>query len=649
MDLQTENRAAAEAARGRKKSALWGGIFSAAFLLVTLIFGIFKRSFAGSDVFASAVIPYAAALLFAVAAYLDGAFAEMAAAEEEEKRLLAERKDSSILEAGEDVRFTSGAALRNYRRYSPFVFAVIGAALIFALLWYFRSSIAARPEQEILRPGNAMHATLLSVMLLFGSVFAGAFFLGQSRTPEYRLLRPVGGYLVAGFAVMALAALSDIGFYNQSNFDPALFKISFWGFAVLGAELVFNLVIEFYRPRSEETPRPVYESRLLSLFTEPGGVMRNLSDALDYQFGFKLSKTWLYGFAERSILPLLVMFLAVFWLSTALYEVQPGEQGVRECFGRVVSEPLPSGVYLALPRPFGGIRTVNCDGIRSLTIGIKHNGEDKENAVSETVLWTESHLKNEADYIVAAEPASRKPGAAPEKNRLSEQTAHPISFVGFSVPIQYRVKNVMDYLYRSEDPDAILRNFAEQVMLEYLAGTTLDKLLNEERMATERNIRERLQRLADEGNLGIEIIAVNLLDLHPPVGDVSKAYQEVIGAIEKKETMILDAKAYAAKIVPEARGAANAILSGAESHRHSVTRVAAAEKELFERQLVGFNLSPEIYRLNAYLNVWEKDAAPIRKYIISSKLKNEIYELNFEEKERLDLIDADLSTLVEKK
>ncbi len=648
METKAEIRAAAEAARGKKRSALWGGIFSALFLLVVIIFGIIREKFAGSYVFASASIAYAVALLFSIAAYLDGAFAEMAAEEEEEKQLLAERKDSSILEAGEDVRFTSGSALKNYRRFAPFVFTVLGAVLIASLLWYFKNSISSRQAEDILRPDNAMHATLLSVMMLFGSVFAGAFFLGQSRTPAYRLLRPVGGYLIAGFVVMVLAVLTDLGFYNQKNFDSLAFTISFWMFAVLGAELILGMIIEFYRPRSAEEPRPLYESRLLSLFTEPGGVMRNLSDALDYQFGFKLSKTWLYSFTEQSILPLLVIFLAVFWLSTSLYEVQPGEQGVRECFGRVTSEPLPSGVYLALPRPFGQIRTVNCDTIRNFTIGVKHDDSGKDDRISSVVLWTESHLKNETNYVVAAEPTSREK-SNDTAAKLSEQLAHPISFVGFSVPIQYRVKDIMAYLYHSERPDETLRNFAEQVMIEYLAGTTLDKLLNEERMTTEHNIHERLQRLADAGNLGVEIIAVNLLDLHPPVGDVSKAYQEVIGAIEKKETMILEAQTYAAKVVPEAKSTAQAILSEAESHRYSVTQVAAAEKELFERQLTGFSRSPEIYRLNAYLRVWEKEAMPIRKYLISSKLKNEIYELNFEEKERLDLIDADLSTLVEKK
>ena len=45
----------------------------------------------------------------------------------------------------------------------------------------------------------------------------------------------------------------------------------------------------------------------------------------------------------------------------------------------------------------------------------------------------------------------------------------------------------------------------------------------------------------------------------------------------------------------------------------------------------------------------EEDAAAARKFIVSKSLKNEIYELNFEEKERLDLIDTDITQLTNKK
>ena len=52
-----------------------------------------------------------------------------------------------------------------------------------------------------------------------------------------------------------------------------------------------------------------------------------------------------------------------------------------------------------------------------------------------------------------------------------------------------------------------------------------------------------------------------------------------------------------------------------------------------------------MFKLNNKLDVLEKETANIRKYIIGSDLKDEIYEMNFETRERLDLVDIDAAEL----
>ena len=57
---------------------------------------------------------------------------------------------------------------------------------------------------------------------------------------------------------------------------------------------------------------------------------------------------------------------------------------------------------------------------------------------------------------------------------------------------------------------------------------------------------------------------------------------------------------------------------------------------------------PSMFRLRLYLDFLENDCSEIRKFVLSSGIRNEIYELNFEKNERLDLIDADITSLTEK-
>ena len=90
------------------------------------------------------------------------------------------------------------------------------------------------------------------------------------------------------------------------------------------------------------------------------------------------------------------------------------------------------------------------------------------------------------------------------------------------------------------------------------------------------------------------------------------------------------------------------IISVAKAYEYRVKTVAKAESERFEKQLKAFRIMPGIYKLRTYLAFLEKDTANIRKFIVSSEMPHQVYELNFEEKQRLDLIDADLDAISQK-
>ena len=83
----------------------------------------------------------------------------------------------------------------------------------------------------------------------------------------------------------------------------------------------------------------------------------------------------------------------------------------------------------------------------------------------------------------------------------------------------------------------------------------------------------------------------------------------------------------------------------AESYSHMIKTVAAAESSRFTTQLSTYRVMPAMFKLKTYLDFLEKECQGIRKFIVASGLNDEIYELNFEQKERLDLIDTDITTI----
>ena len=633
---------AAENSRLLTKLSVFAGIGSL-LLLVTVLAVSGSR---GSETFKLAAIPYVFALIFSAAAVVYGILRTAVAHEDEEKKLLEKRMESRALNVEEDVRFTAGRSFANYKRFAPFALAVISALLMAFMLWKYQSDFAAAikitSKVKNAAVPSPIHTALLAAVMMMVSVFAGAFFAGQSRVAEFRWLRPAGAWLIAGFVAMLLVSISSVCTANNiTGIDRICSRILFWVFAVLGAEFAVNFVIEFYRPRTLAEARPVFESQLLAFFTEPGGVMRNIASALDYQFGFKVSGTWLYGFIERAFFPVLILWAVLFWGFTTVHEIGPNQVGIRETFGRIEQQRLSPGVYWTLPYPFGTIKRFSCTEMKSIYIG-ESSKKAEERASAPVVLWTNEHGGADDPFVVAV--AADGSSHAQDANGDAS-----ISFVRMGIPIEYRVrstfKDVYNYAYGNESAEKILRMIGEQAAAEYMAGATMEELLAYGRRKAEIDIARRIQQLADLNKLGIEIIRVGIMDAHPPVEKVAPAYQEVIAALEEKETEILTAKAYAATVIPEAQASALEIVESARSYSNRVSTVAQAESERFKSQLAAYRILPGMFKLNSKLEVLEQETAAIRKYIVGSGLEDEIYEMNFETRERIDLVDLDSSEL----
>ncbi|MPN13547.1 Modulator of FtsH protease HflK [bioreactor metagenome] len=222
-----------------------------------------------------------------------------------------------------------------------------------------------------------------------------------------------------------------------------------------------------------------------------------------------------------------------------------------------------------------------------------------------------------------------------------------IAFIRMMIPVEYRIRpdGVMNYAYGNANPVETLKFIGQQAATEYMASTSFMNIMSVGRAAAQAALLKRIQTLADEHSLGVEITNVMILDSHPPVEKVAPAFQDVIGAMEAKESLILQAKSFRARTIPEASAQALQIVSAAQAYSYRTTTVARAEADRFGTQLATYLQMPRMFRLKAYLDFLENDCKDIRKYIVAVGLSNEVYELNFQTKERLDLVDVDSGLL----
>jgi len=637
-----------ERARLAGRIAIVSLVLSFILALVVIVAGPATK-WAGMETFTLALYPVTLAFLFSICAIAHSAFLRKMAEEEQEKLILEQRKSNvnSILDVSEDVRFTAKRTLENFNKYIPSAISLLVFLLSIPAFWYFwrHSTLgAAEPALLVLTPKNPINLAFLGAISALFAYFTGVFLVGQSRVAEFRCLRPVGSWLICFAVVMFVSAISALFIhYGKTGWAAPLTKIFFWILAVFAAELLVNFIIEFYRPRSLDEVRPVYESRLLAIFTEPGGVVRNISDSLDYQFGFQISRTGIYLILRKAIVPALMVWAAVLWLFTCISEVNPGEIGIREVFGAVnrESKPLPAGIHLKWPWPCERILRVPVQNVQEATLGsVLTPGRN-----AKVILWTGDNYQHENKFLVAVK----------QQGKTGAQLA---SILEVSLPVFYTAdpERPFDYAFNFDNVKETLLAVGQAEATRYFASTDFITDISSGREQVAVTLYDRIQKACDRMGLGIKLVGINMHDAHPPIGkegtgaiDVAGAFQDVVCAQEDAVEMISKANEYAITTVESAKVESTRILGAAEAYKFDTASVALADSSRFESQLESYRHLPGMFKLRSYLDFLENDCKDIRKYIISSEIDVRNLVLNLEEKPSLDLLNTDINLLTNPK
>ncbi len=557
-------------------------------------------------------------------------------------------------ESDEAVKLAARANQHYVKYFVPVVTVLVGAVILFAgsIFWtkWNKAIIAPMAEQPL-------SSAVLAFGLCLAGIIAGSFYMGVSREKDCRWLRPSAAWLFFTaflFLLSAIVLLGEHFGWSIQGLDSRIAKFSMTLLMVLGVELTINFIIEFYRPRSlGEEDRPLFESRILSLVTEPGGIARNVAVSLDYQFGFRVSEFWFYRFIERTVIPFSILATVVFWLQTCVVVVQTEENGVRERFGAVVSEtPLPPGIYAKLPSPFGRIFKFPVERVQQLPIGYVPGSKDSTpdmnpemqemqgDLTGRVIVWSKFHNKDEISFVVASEPDS--PDDQFYKTDSPDDLPVNVYFMSASIPLFFKVKNLYDYAYRHRDPLKTLSEMAHQEVVRYLAKVDFFTILTAGRSQGAVELAENIQKAADQIKLGIDVVFVGLQGLHPPVM-VGASFDEVVGAMEEKHEAVLKGEQYAIRTEPAATGEALTRITRATAYKNERIRVAEAEAQRFNKQLLAYDASPSLFVLNSFLDVLENEGGRARKFVVATKDATEVFVINLEKKLRPDLLDLDIN------
>jgi len=506
---------------------------------------------------------------------------------------------------------------------------------------------------------------------------------GMARQREWRLLRAGASYLFGGalacLAVVVVLALAQL--FDAPVPERYLAYIIPIAMMAIGIEFTLNFVLDIYRPRAPGfEDRPSFDSRLLGLFSEPGGLAHTLAETINYQFGFEVSKTWFYRLLQRAITPLIAFGLVTMLLLTAVVVVNVDEQAIVERFGQPLggrAGVLGPGIYLKLPSPVDRAYKYPVERLQEIVLGFsKQAYRDISQAELakelKLILWTSERHGQAPELLFVA--ASRQ---------LSEQddAAAVPSLINANVPVQFRISDVFDYHYNYTNPRELLEAIAYHELVLYVAGTNLDDLLGADRFQAAEYLKQRIQHQADQLKLGVTITFIGWQNIHPPrEGQVAESFQEVIGALAEKEAKIRQAEAKENEILAKVAGGKKLALdlvaalehieslrdSGAEQERLDIARqrvqrlfngyyvdqrdgrkrfvpgvagqaatvVAQArtyrwkrenevqgKAERFRKELTAYRSSPRFFKLRKYLQALSEGLADARKYVVAADAK----------------------------
>jgi modulator of FtsH protease HflK len=512
---------------------------------------------------------------------------------------------------------------------------VPGAALLLMLaeaascFWLWRS-LAGASEKPLQQPTTMLAVSGLFALLLF---MLGKYVTGLVRLEGNRLLRPCAGFLLLNsYVCLAVATTAAFDWFEFHKVDLWAGRLLALLLGLMAVEALVALVLEIYRPRVKgREARLLYDSRLVGLLGQPESLVTTLGHALDYQFGFKVSETWFYRFLEKAFAWALLVQLGVLVLSTMFVVIEPGEQGLLERLGRPLAGrvPLGPGLHVKLPWPLDQVYRYRTEQLQDFTIGIV--SDEKEEG--QTILWSVGHAKEEFNLLVASRETTV------QTNLDTGRKIPPVNLLAVNVPVQFQITNLVAWAYNHADAGRLLEDLATREVVLYLVNADTHTLMSRGRTEAAEALRDRIQKAADRLQLGTQIVFVGLAGIHPPV-DVADAYEKVVGARQEAEAMLLAAKAHAIETNALAAAAAYRMKQEALGEKLRLERSALARSAAFTNQIPAYLAAPGVYAQRAYLQTISRSVADARKYVLAVTNAENIYQINLEDKVRLDLMDV---------
>ena len=212
-------------------------------------------------------------------------------------------------------------------------------------------------------------------------------------------------------------------------------------------------------------------------------------------------------------------------------------------------------------------------------------------------------------------------GIIPAENRARFEEAHDLIIKCWTQPGPFRYEGNF-YHYRAVNPERVIADNVRKELRKFVAGRTLDDLLNVERAALQDHIGAVFENRMDggDGELldAIELVKVSLLSVQP-VDAAMNAFREVSSSQDDRERIIVNAQRLVVSLVPRAHGNAIYEVEQAKGEAARRTVTSAAESDAIRVVAGAVREAPEVLHNMLWREKLEASLAGRSKIIVPSE------------------------------
>jgi len=425
-----------------------------------------------------------------------------------------------------------GRQERAFLQFNKILMPII--LVIYSLVEVYLSGRLIFLEAEKVLPNNGtilVPSAILTVLALI-LFLTGKYCSGLAFDEKHHFLRPVSGYLLLNAFNLFFGLIASLFLYFGT---AGLLKFFLWFSIILSltlaTERVLLWVVDLYRPKSsKEDYLPVYESRILALFSQPKGVFGNLSSMLEYQFGVKISESLFSVFAKKVFLPFVCLQLISLFLLSSMTYIRPYERGLKFSVGQTEFELLEPGLHFNAPWPLCNVERYNVDRVKEINL-TQDPQFDNEFKVSEADIWDNESYGKLVSMTIQK-----------DSNGDYSQVLAVVD-----VRLKYTISDLLKFRSAYENSEEALRMYGRRALSRLLLEYNFSDVLKSGLGGFSEALKKELTGTVSN-ELGVDIVDLAIINYQPPP-QVVAFYQAVYKSIQDGRSLMTNSEKYSVETV----------------------------------------------------------------------------------------------------